>query len=81
MCEKSCDGARAVLVLYSLTFLWPPFSFARQARQSQSRVRATVAPLSSAPPNKMPRPSLTLSHSRPFFQDYEEEDLLMAQRK
>ncbi|XP_056604852.1 meiosis 1 arrest protein [Triplophysa dalaica] len=64
----------------------PEGSTQRQVRQSQSRVRATVAPLSSTPPNKIPRPSLTLSHSRPrgsahFFQDYEEEDRLMVQRK
>ncbi|XP_016385296.1 meiosis 1 arrest protein [Sinocyclocheilus rhinocerous] len=52
-----------------------------EGRQSQSRVRATVAPLPSIPLNKMPCRLLTLSHSRPcapalFFQDnYEEEDL------
>ncbi|XP_067289750.1 meiosis 1 arrest protein [Pseudorasbora parva] len=58
----------------------PEGSTQRQGRQSQSRARATVAPLPSIPFNKMPRPSLNLSHSRPcaptlFFQDsYEEED-------
>ncbi|KTG46890.1 hypothetical protein cypCar_00002764 [Cyprinus carpio] len=57
----------------------------RQGRQTQSRVRATVAPLPSIPLNKMPRRLVTLSHSRPcapalFFQDnYEEEDPLMIQ--
>ncbi|XP_073762032.1 meiosis 1 arrest protein isoform X1 [Danio rerio] len=45
----------------------------QQGRQSQSRARATVTPLPSIP-LKMPRPSLTLHHSRPcvpaaFFQD------------
>ncbi|XP_026124505.1 meiosis 1 arrest protein [Carassius auratus] len=63
----------------------PEGSTQRQVRQSQSRVRATVAPLPSIPSNKMPRRLLTLSHSRPcapalFFQDnYEEEDPLMIQ--
>ncbi|XP_051554343.1 meiosis 1 arrest protein-like [Myxocyprinus asiaticus] len=59
----------------------------QQGRQSHSRVRATVAPLPSIPPNKMSRPSLTLSHSRASapalcFQDnYDEEDHLMVQRQ
>ncbi|RXN35414.1 meiosis 1 arrest [Labeo rohita] len=62
----------------------PEGSTQRQGRQSQSRVRATVAPLPSIPLNKMPR-TLTFSHSRPcapalFFQNsYEEEDTLIIQ--
>ncbi|ROL47931.1 Meiosis 1 arrest protein [Anabarilius grahami] len=65
----------------------PEGSTQRQGRQSQSRARATVAPLPSIPLNKMPRPSLNLSHSRPcapalFFQDsYEEEDPLIIHRQ
>ncbi|XP_077085688.1 meiosis 1 arrest protein isoform X3 [Siphateles boraxobius] len=56
-----------------------------EIQYSQSRARATVAPLPSIPLNKMPRPSLNLSHSRPcapalVFQDsYEEEDPLIIQ--
>ncbi|KAL7880369.1 hypothetical protein SRHO_G00026230 [Serrasalmus rhombeus] len=34
--------------------------------RQQGRVRATVAPLASAPPSKMSRPPLTLSHSRAY---------------
>nr|XP_055067743.1 meiosis 1 arrest protein isoform X2 [Misgurnus anguillicaudatus]XP_055067751.1 meiosis 1 arrest protein isoform X2 [Misgurnus anguillicaudatus]XP_055067758.1 meiosis 1 arrest protein isoform X2 [Misgurnus anguillicaudatus] len=62
----------------------PEGSTQRQGRQSQSRVRATVTPLASTPPNKMPRSSLTPSHSRPcapalFFQDsYDEDEHLMS---
>ncbi|TSL41007.1 Meiosis 1 arrest protein [Bagarius yarrelli] len=58
-----------------------PAGGATPRQLQQSRIRAMVAPLSSAPPSKMSRPPLTLSCSRPhdpslcFVDDDVDDDL------